>query len=196
MIERLDVVLSESFSERAIVCEILDENAKIQLESNLIGEGKIETHIVSLKSLTPIKPVIGQIVLLKEEHYMMPQPRWKVTKHQTNGKFVIVHANESGQRAIVVNPSQIAICIYETEYEFPVSYPIEAREPAVIRVFGGKKCRVLVSYDSIGDVVAYHPDGTPFKEPSTGIPFRTQRPKDVNWIEYPALIKQGKAYIR
>ena len=193
MIQRLDVVAYNS--ERALVCEINEnETAKIQLESNLLGDGKIETYIVPTSELMPIHLVVGQIVLLKEEDYIAPQPRWKITKQQRNGKFVIVHANSSGQRAIVVNPSQISACLYGRAYEFPVEYPIEAREPALIKTFGGYRCRVLVSYDEIGDVILYRADGTRFRDPNTDIELEPQRPKDVNWIELPELIKQGEVW--
>ena len=39
----------------------------------------------------------------------------------------------------------------QTTYEFPVKYPIDAKEPGEIR-FAGYKYDVLVSYDEVGDV--------------------------------------------
>ena len=84
--------------------------------------------------------------------------------------------------------------IGDTAYEFPVKYPIDAKEPAEIK-FAGYKYNVLVSYDEVGDVILYRTHGGRFVNPHTRKVLGPQPPTDVNWIVRPALIEQNKKWI-
>ena len=84
--------------------------------------------------------------------------------------------------------------IGDTAYEFPVKYPIDAKEPAEIK-FAGYKYNVLVSYDEVGDVILYRTHGGRFVDPHTRRVLGPQPPTDVNWIVRPALIEQNKKWI-
>ena len=83
--------------------------------------------------------------------------------------------------------------IADTAYEFPVKYPIDAKEPAEIR-FAGYKYNVLVSYDEVGDVILYHTHGGRFVDPHTNKVLGPLPPTDLDWIICPALIEQNKKW--
>ena len=84
--------------------------------------------------------------------------------------------------------------IGDTAYEFPVKYPIDAKEPAKIK-FAGYKYNVLVSYDEVGDVILYRTHGDRFVDPHTKKVLGPQPPTDVDWIVRPALIEHNKKWI-
>ena len=82
----------------------------------------------------------------------------------------------------------------KTHYEFPVKYPIDAKEPGKIR-FAGYKYDVLVSYDEVGDVILYRTHGGRFVDPHTRKVLGPQPPTDVDWIVCPAFIEQLEKWI-
>ena len=82
----------------------------------------------------------------------------------------------------------------QTTYEFPVKYPIDAKEPGEIR-FAGYKYDVLVSYDEVGDIILYRTHGGRFVDPRTRQVLGPQPPTDVDWIVRSALIKQLEKWI-
>ena len=82
----------------------------------------------------------------------------------------------------------------QTTYEFPVKYPIDAKEPAEIR-FASYNYDVLVSYDEVGDVILYRTQGGRFVDPRTREALRPQPATDVDWIVRPALIEQREKWI-